>query len=507
MKMIRKSVLSAAALLPLAAFAKTDAVRPNVVLILADDLGYGDLGCYGATKIKTPNIDRLANEGMRFTDAYATSQVCCPSRYGLLTGVYPWRAHHRDNVGIWSTHQTPLLYSLYGPKLDRTLPALLRQGGYATGAVGKWHQGLMNEEKDWNKPLQPGPLEAGFDWFFGDASNRYRFYIENHHVARTREDNTPIEGFDDKSLKIPDSVWKIDMAGNAAVLNDKAVEFLRKRAGKVPFFLYYCPNNVHTPLTPGAAFKGSSGLGEYGDFVQELDWTVGEVIRALEETGELANTLIVFTSDNGGKPEPKSRGMGHRTNAELLGQKTDVWEGGVRVPFIVRWPGFVPAGKVSEQLVTQVDLLPTLTDLAGIALPEDQIGDGRVLSGVLKGDKPSAELAGRVIAANVGNRSEHFTVRKGDWVYINKPGSGGVSAGDNSSLAAHRRMYYSVEELGFENSDLNLDGTIKPDAPAEQLYNLAEDPGQKINVIGQHPEKAGEMRTALEQINLRIVMK
>jgi arylsulfatase A-like enzyme len=475
--------------------------RPNIVLILADDLGYGDTGCYGATKVKTPAIDRLAVEGMRFADAYAPSPVCCPTRYALLSGIYPWRVPPRDNFQVWATHASQSLFTQHYP-VHRTLASHLKEAGYATGAVGKWHVGLMNEERDWSKPLKPGPLEAGFDWFFGDASNRYKFYIENHRVARIREDDTRIKGFN-KTLEIPDSVWRIDFKKNAAVLNDRACAFIRQNAGDRPFFLYYCPNNVHTPLTPGADFQGSSEAGAYGDFVQELDWTVGEMIKTLGETGELDDTLIIFSSDNGGRPDLQSRAMGHRTNAGLLGQKTDVWEGGIRVPFVVRWPGVVPAGTTSDQVASLVDLLPTLAEAINYPLTGEQHCDGMSLLPVLKGGRPSDALAGRAVAGNVGNRGEPIAVRKGDWLYVNARGSGGVSAG-NSYFSAHSRMYHSYADLGFENSDINPDGTVIDEAPEAQLYNLKDDPAQKRNVIREHPDKTEEMKAALASLRGRV---
>lgn len=479
--------------------------QPNIVLILADDLGYGDTGCYGATKVLTPNIDRLAAEGIRFTEACSASPLCCPSRYAILSGVYPWRAPRRDDAIIWATHRTPSLFSVYGPPGDQTLPAVLKKAGYATGAVGKWHLGLTNAEQDWNLPLQPGPLESGFDSFFGDASNRYQFYIKDHHVARINADRTPIEGFD-ATLVIPDSVWKIDYPKNASVLNEKACSFIRSHAGDRPFFLYYCPNNVHIPIRPGTAFQGSSSLGPYGDFIQELDWSVGEIIQTLEETGELGHTLIIFSSDNGGRPDLQSRKLGHLTNGELIGQKTDIWEGGIRVPLIFRCPGLVPAGQVSDLPVSLVDLFPTLADLTGQAVPENRHLDGMALTDVLKGSPASTELAGRTIAANIGNRSELFAVRRGDWVYINGQGSGGVSAGKNG-LSAHKHFYNTYEQLGFTNSDCNADGSIKAGSPKDQLYHVKTDPSQRVNVIAEYPEKAAEMRAAFTEVNRRIILK
>ncbi len=500
-RLVRTGFILSAGLLA----ADLSADQPNVVLILADDLGYGDAGCYGADKVLTPNIDRLAAEGIRFTDAWSASPLCCPSRYAVLSGVYPWRAHHRDDVGIWATHRTPSLFSLYGPPGDRTLAAVLQNAGYATGAVGKWHLGLTNAEQDWNRPLKPGPLESGFDYFFGDASNRYKFYIDGHFVARVNDDRTPIQGFD-ASLVIPDSVWSIDYPQNAEVLSGKACSFIREHAGDQPFFLYYCPNNVHTPLSPGADFQGSSRAGVYGDFVQELDWSVGEVIRTLEETGELENTLVIFSSDNGGRLDLESRALGHLANGALLGQKSDVWEGGIRVPLIFRFPALFPSGQVSGQLASLVDLLPTLADLAGQKIPEGRHLDGLVLTDVLKGDPASAEISGRTVAANIGHRAERFAVRQGDWVYINGQGSGGVSAGD-STLASHRPMYNSYEQLGFVNSDINRDGSVKTEAPADQLYNLKSDLSQKVNVVLSHPEKADELRAAFKTLNQRVVLK
>jgi arylsulfatase A-like enzyme len=257
-------------------------------------------------------------------------------------------------------------------------------------------------------------------------------------------------------------------------------------------------------LTPGEKFKGSSRAGAYGDFVQELDWTVGEVVKALEETGELDDTLIIFSSDNGGRPDLDAHAAKHRTNGELLGQKTDVWEGGIRVPFVVRWPGKVPAGTVSDQVASLVDLLPTLAEVINHPLTGDQHYDGMSLLPVLKGGEPTGELTDRAVAGNVGNRGEPIAVRKGDWLYINAQGSGGVSAGD-SQFSAHRRMYHSYAKLGFENSDINPDGTIKADAPDAQLYNVKDDPNQKRNVIRDHPEAVEEMKAVLESLRGRVV--
>jgi arylsulfatase A len=493
MRMIRKSVLSVAALLPLTAFAKTDAIRPNVVIILADDLGYGDLGCYGATKIKTPNIDRLAEQGMRFINAYVVSPVCCPSRYALMTGTYPWRAPRTDQAQLWATHVSTCLIKDGQP----TLASVFQKAGYTTGIIGKWHLGLMNADKDWNKELSPGPLERGFDYFFGDPSNRFQFYIEGHHPVGF-DPAQPIRE-EGKKLIVPPSVQKINHSENARVLNDKACAFITGQAGKAPIFLYYTPNNVHMPLTPGAQFTGSSRAGVYGDFVQELDWTVGEIVKTLEATGQLGNTLIIFSSDNGGRLDLESRKAGHLTNGNLLGQKTDVWEGGVHVNFIAQWQGVISPGTVSDALICLTDIPATAAQIVQADLPAGSFPDGISLLPVLRG---SGTLPpDRSVVFNWGRRDKTYGIRQGEWVYIDRQGSGGSGAGNDFDQPEGH--YISYAEAGFKNSDVNADGTVRADAPLAQLYNLKTDPGQTVNVFNQNLEKAQHLNQLLEQIKKR----
>lgn len=469
--------------------AASPSARPNVVVILADDLGYGDLGCYGAKLIKTPNIDRLAKRGMRFVDAYVPSPVCCPTRYALLTGTYPWRIPRHDDQQLWATHVSPCLIKKGQP----TLASVFQSAGYATGAVGKWHLGLMNAEKDWNKKLG-GPLECGFDYFFGDASNRYRFYIENDHVAGL-DPLQPIRG-EGRQMEIPPGVHQIDYPKNAAVLSEKACGFIARHAGRQPFFLYYAPNNVHVPLTPGTSFQGSSAAGVYGDFVQELDWMVGEIVQTLETAGQLNNTLIVFSSDNGGRIDLESRKRGHLTNGNLLGQKTDLWEGGVHVPFIAQWPGIIPSGKVSDALICLTDLSATAAALVEADLPAGCFPDGISLLPVFRdtGRLPD----GRSVVFNWGKRSKTFGIRQGDWVYLDRSGSGGASAGDDFDQPA--KYYNSYASIGFENSDVNADGSVRSDAPATQLYNLKADPSQRENIVLKNPERAAALNRLLQTI-------
>ncbi len=479
--------------LPLAAAAAAGTLpgRPNIVLILADDLGYGDTGCYGAKKVATPHIDSLARRGMRFTDAYAASPVCCPSRYGLMTGTFPWRAPRMDAASLWATHESACLLD----PGQATLASVVQQCGYHTGAIGKWHLGLMNPAKDWNQPLASGPLEHGFDYFFGDPSNRFLFYVENHRVAGLKGTER-IDG-QGRELKIPPSVQRIDRVENARVLNRKACEFIRGQKGEQPFFLYYAPNNVHTPLTPGPAFKGKSGAGVYGDFVEELDWSVGEILQALRETGQLERTLLLFSSDNGGRLDLSALNQGHRANGILLGQKTDVWEGGVHIPLIAQWPGIIAGDSVCRTPVMLTDLLATFMELVGPTLPDGCYRDGYSLLPIWRGQAPSPQIIQRPLIFNWGNRSLTFALRQGDWVYIDRPGSGGVGAGEENRNQVS--MYLTYAQARYENSDILPDGTIKADAPREQLYNLGKDPTQKENVIRQYPAQAQEMKKLLRR--------
>ncbi|AKJ63698.1 sulfatase family protein [Kiritimatiella glycovorans] len=480
--------------------------RPNVVLILADDLGWADAGCYGSD-IPTPNIDRLAREGMKLTDAYAPSPVCCPTRYAMMSGTYPWRAPRHDEGQLWVTHIHPcLLDGNPGVRIEDplTMAEMMKIAGYHTGAVGKWHLGLMNEQRDWNAKLVNGPLEVGFDYFFGDASNRFRFYIENHHVVGITDTDERITG-EGRDRSIPSAVHEIDFEKNAAVLNDKACGFLREAAGREPFFFYYCPNNVHTPLTPGERFKGRSPYGPYGDFVRELDWTVGEVLRTLEEAGALEHTLVIFTSDNGGRIDLESLEKGHHPNDELLGQKTDVWQGGVRVPFLARWPGRIPAGGSSEVPVCLTDIFSTLAAVTGQTVPAGEAPDSFNMLPILQNEPGTARLRERPVVFNWGSRSLLFGIRHGDWLYYDGQGSGGVSAGEEH--ANHRRMYASYQECGFENSDITPEGEIRAGAPEAQLYNLDDDPGQHRNIVVEHPEKAAEMQALLDRVKSGAIVR
>jgi arylsulfatase A len=306
--MIRTFFFVASGLLAAQAAFPAENSRPNIVVIFADDLGYGDLGCYGATHVQTPNIDRLASQGRRFTDAHSASAVCSPSRYALLTGRYPVR-----HGNLWNPVflRSPLVVSP-----DRvTVADVAKDAGYATACIGKWHLGFGDRTPpDWNAALQPGPLELGFDYYFGVPvvnSHPPFVYVENHHVVGLVEDDPLVYGKAAKT-RVFDEKMGLDQIGGAeaaharyddeqvgATLTKKAVDWIHQHSDE-PFFLYLATTNIHHPFTPAPRFQGSSKAGPYGDFIHELDWIVGEVMAALEETGVAENTLVIFTSDNGG---------------------------------------------------------------------------------------------------------------------------------------------------------------------------------------------------------------
>ncbi|MGD9420492.1 MAG: sulfatase family protein [Verrucomicrobiota bacterium JB025] len=462
---------------------------PNVVLIFADDLGYGDLGCYGATKIKTPNIDKLAAEGCRFTDAHSSSAVCSPSRYGLLTGEYPFRKNFWGPVG----DAEPLTID----DSRDTLADVFKKAGYATAYFGKWHLGFGESAPDWNRELEPGPLELGFDFFFGvPCANSVPpyVYVENHHVVGLDPDD-PI-GMHKKVYAVPMEEKGAGRIGGGKKAHELYVDEqigtnLTERAIKwmggaeQPFFLMLSTTNIHHPFTPAPRFKGSSEAGRYGDFVQELDWITGQITGFLEEQGGADNTLVIFTSDNGGMLNMGGQNavkLGHDINGKLLGSKFGAWEGGHRVPMIVRWPGKVPAGTTSDALISHVDFLATFAQLTGTRLDDrrDSLGQLATLTG-------TAEEPVRTELVICPNSPLHLSIRSGDWVYIPARGEGGFQG----KVVGQKRLggAASVAFMRRGNSDVE-NGRIRLDAPKAQLYNLSEDPSQTTNVIKDHPEVA-----------------
>jgi len=472
--------------------------KPNVVLIYADDLGYGDLSCYGASLVKTPNIDRLAAEGRTFSDAHSASAVCTPSRYALLTGSYPFRQN------LWGPH--PPRAPLQIPPDTFTLPRLFKTQGYATACIGKWHLGFTEGEHDYNKPLKPGPLELGFNYYFGIPqvnSGPPFVYVENHEVVGYDPKDPFVEGEPPPTQDFPEKNLKPILGGAkaahalykdeeiATTLTRWATEWIRSREDE-PFFLYLSTTNIHHPFTPHPSFQGASQCGRYGDFIHELDWVVGEVTRALEERGVLDSTLIIFTSDNGGMFNDGGKDAwkaGHAMNGDLLGFKFGAWEGGHRIPLIARWPGRIPAGSSSEQLFCQTDFLHTFATLFGVELTDEQGIDSFDQLAAFTKDKSESARDHVVLAPR---SPTHLTLREKNWIYIDGQGDGGFESDRGGPLA--------IALSGRPNSDITPDGRIRKDAPESQLYDLSADLAQSRNVLRDHPNRAREMKQRLHAL-------
>ncbi len=474
---------------------------PNIVLIFADDLGYGDLGCYGATKIQTPNIDKLAKDGRRFTDAHSSSAVCSPSRYGLLTGEYPFRKNYWGPVG----HDAALTID----EERDTIADVLKRAGYQTAVFGKWHLGFGNKAPDWNKALKPGPLELGFDYFYGiPCANSVPpyVYVENHHVVGLEEDDPigmrikPVyaKALPEKGAgrigggKKAHELYVDETMGTN--LAERSVKWMEGTDRNKPFFLLLSTANIHHPFTPAPQFIGQSGCGLYGDFTVELDWMTGRIMASLEKMGVAENTLVIFTSDNGGMLNmggQQAIRMGHDINGDLLGSKFGVWEGGHRVPMIVRWPGRVPSGTTSDALISHVDFLATFAGITGGSLDgqHDSLNQLATLTG-------TPEQPVRTDLVLCPNSPIHLSIRQGDWVYIPVRGEGGFQG----NKVGEKRLGgpVSIAFMGRTNSDV-AKGKIRPDAPQAQLYNLKTDPSQTKNVIREYPEIAKELAVALEK--------
>jgi arylsulfatase A len=469
------------------------AERPNIVFILAADLGYGDVGVYNPkSKIPTPNLDRLAAGGMRFTDAHAPSSVCTPTRYALLTGRYAWRS--RLKSGVLPPWGAPLIESG-----RPSVGSLLQAEGYRTACIGKWHLGWTWPTKDgrppssasnrlsnvdFTRPIADGPITRGFDYYFGvDLPNFPPYcYLENDRtVGVPSVTNTPV--FNRPGPMQPWWDW-----GN--ILPDitrsavRYVEDAARAEPRRPFFLYFALTSPHFPVVPAAEFRGRSGAGDYGDFVVQTDWTVGRVLEALDRTGLAENTLVIFTSDNG--PEvveikpgayDRARNEGHFSFGDWRGTKRDVWEGGHRVPFIVRWPGRVPAGAVRSETVSHVDFLATVADVLGVAVPEGAGEDSASVLPLWRGEKPERP-AHEAYVHHSG--SGKLAIRQGDWVLID------AASGDDNGRSGEPA--WLKEARGYTANTY----------PGE-LYDLASDPGQVRNRYGEQPERVAAMKALLEK--------
>lgn len=474
--------------------------KPNILFILADDLGYGDLSCYNSeAKIATPNLHRLAREGMRFTDAHSPSTVCTPSRYSLLTGRMAFRIPFKS-----------VFEGVGGPCLIKedqlTLPQMLRNQGYTTAMMGKWHVGLSFFDKggqpitkggvegvkmvDYSRAIPDAPIHRGFDTFFGTASCPATDYL----YAYIDGDRIPVPptGMLDKS-KLPKHAYSDDnRAGMIApdydleevdmVFLKKSQEFLERHARnspKKPFFLLHSMNAIHLPSFASKGFQGSTKFGPHGDFMNEMDHIVGELMKTLKRLGMADNTIVMFSSDNG--PETTSvvdmrATYGHDGARPWRGVKRDNWEGGHRVPLIVRWPGKTPTRSTSNQTVCLTDVLATCAAITGFKLPENSAQDSANILPVLLGKQGVKPIRAYTLHQTI---SLALAIRKGPWKYLDHRGSGGNN-------------YNGADLKPFALAD------TAPDAPG-QLYHLETDPGEKVNLYFKHPEIVRELKGLLEQ--------
>ncbi|MEO6244487.1 MAG: arylsulfatase [Opitutaceae bacterium] len=479
--------------LPVAAtHAATPSVRPNLVFILADDLGIGDVSCYNPRSAwRTPHLDRLAAEGVRFTDAHSASSLCTPSRYALLTGRYAWRGTLKQGV-----------LQGYGAALlepgRTTVAGFLREHGYAAAVFGKWHLGLdwvklgpKPEEVDFARPFGGGPLAHGFDRFLGiSASLDMPPYVW---LMQDRTASLPTGVIADSP---PPKLWRggpispdFKMEEVQPRLTQTAIDYLGERAAARdgrPFFLYLPLAAPHTPLLPTAEFAGKTGATVYGDFVTQVDADIGRILVALEKNGLSKNTLVIVTSDNGFAPAaglPEHLRIHHDPSAGYRGYKSDLFEGGHRVPFLARWPGVVAAGTTSNALIEQLDLFATCAELLDAKLPATVAEDSVSFLPLLRGDKRPAPPRATLINHSAEGR---FSIREGRWKLLLWPGSGGWSSPTPAPSVW----------LKTERTDL---ATLPP----FQLYDLAVDPAEKNNLAAAHPEivqRLGrQMRTIIEQ--------
>ena len=496
---VMTSLLCAATALTTGPLCGAEQSKPNIVFILADDMGYGDPGCYGAEKIRTPNIDRLAAEGVLFTDGHCGASTCTPTRYGLMTGRHAWRSWCKYSA--LSTN-APLLI-----EEDRvTIASFLKSAGYATSIVGKWHLGYGHERgfetdrgdtppnywdtrgsgPNWNGELRPGPRENGFDYSYViPVANSFPPYVfvENYRVAGLRKDS-PIRQLESRNygkMEGGESArWSDEelIVRFAAKLVSQLEGFARKRK---PFFLYYPPSHPHIGSRvvkgnahwPNARFKGTSQAGNYGDVVQELDWSVGVILDTLDRLGLTGNSLVIFTSDNGGYARNFN---GHQPNGPILrGGKGDLVEGGIRVPFLAKWPGRIKPGTRSEEIVSTTDMLATFAAIIGRNLPEGAGPDSYNVLPALLGEKlPHPD---RPVVLSSGGTGA-LSIRSGKWKLIDGQG--------NCGYGEFRRKQPWPKP--------------GPGDPPAQLYNMKQDLGEKNNLYLRHPEIVRRLKATLEKI-------
>ncbi len=480
--------------------------RPNVVVIMADDLGYGDVSCYGATAIATPNIDRLAGEGIRFTQGYCSASTCTPTRYSFLTGNYAFRT---KGTGI----APPNSPAIIKPGTE-TIASLLQREGYATAVIGKWHLGLGDEKgPNWNHELKPGPLEIGFDSCFLLPTTNDRVpqvYLQNHRVLNldpvdplwvgdkipsanhptgiTHRETLKMDWSHGHNSTIHNGISRIGFytGGHAARFRDedladkwveKSREFLTANKDE-PFFLFFASHDVHVPRMPHERFQGKSKLGFRGDSILQLDWCVGELMKTLDELKLAENTLVVFCSDNGpvmddGYQDGALEKVGsHRSAGHYTGGKYSVYEGGTRTPFITRWKGRIQPSE-SDQIVCTIDLPTSVAQLVGAPVPDTAFTDSLEVLGALLGERDASGRDHLVVQDN-GNTGS-LALRSGDW-------------------KLHR---YD------QNKSLNVvveQKLKRVEMPAVQLFNIVDDPAEQNNLLAEHPEVVQRLQQQLTEI-------
>ena len=461
--------------------------QPNVIVILADDLGYGDVSCNNPdSKIATPNLDRLAAEGMRFTDGHTSSGVCTPTRYSLLTGRYHWRTKLQS--GVLGGFSLPLI-----SEGRMTLASFLKAQGYHTACIGKWHLGMEWPLKggavaddegnfgrpfkdaslvDYTAPIQNGPVDRGFDHYYGISAS-----LDMVPFVWIRDRLPTEEATAEKTwLRTGPAGPKFEAVDVQPGITRRLIDYIGERstaakAGQ-PFFAYVPLAAPHTPIVPTPEFQGKSGLNAYADFVLQVDADLGKILVALEVNGVAENTVVVFTSDNGCSPQAKIEELvakGHQPGFLYRGHKADAYEGGHRVPFLVRWPAKVKAGTVSDALVGQIDLLATMADLLGQSLPADAGEDSFSFLPVLLGEGPGPRSS--IVSQSINGS---FAIRDGQWKLLLCPGSGG----------------WSFPKPGADETT---------GMPEFQLYDLATDPGERTNLVAAHPERVAKMKAMMEE--------
>lgn len=462
------------------------AQRPNMIFILADDQGFGDVRALNAdSKIATPNIDRIAAEGMIFEDGHSSSSVCTPTRYSIVTGRYHWRTTLQK--GVLGGFSRPLI----SPG-RATVASMLKANGYRTGCIGKWHLGWDwplktggvaddggdysakfkdGENVDYAADIKNGPNDVGFDFFFGiSASLDMPPYV----FVRDRRP-TELATVEKTYLRKGPAGEKFEAVDVLPRITEEAVKFIAESSkSDKPFFLYFPLNAPHTPIVPTGEWKGKSGVNDYGDFTMQVDWTVGEILKALDSAGIADNTLLLFTTDNGCSPAakiPELEAAGHDQNYIYRGHKADIYEGGHRIPFLVRWPGVVKPAARTKQLVGQIDFFATAAEIVGATLPPEAAPDSISFLPVLTG------AATQLIRDSIVSQSiqGQFAIRDGQWKLCLGPDSGGWSEPKPGQVDVSK-------------------------SPTMQLFNLADDPAEEKNLVTEHPERAERMQKNLRKL-------